>query len=90
MQYKTKSKSKYTLKKSNNKNKKFNFRMDNRFMTRLQLNSKFSAHQKVVDKLNSIKGKTWTAGVNKYFLTKTIAEINRMSGRMKKNNNKVK
>jgi len=40
----------------------------------------------VVNKLNSIKGKTWTAGVNKYFLTKTIAEINRMSGRMKKNN----
>lgn len=94
MQYKTKKsqlKSKYTLKKSYNKNKnKFNFRMDDRFKTRLQLNSKFSAHQKVVDKLNSIKGKTWTAGVNKYFLTKTIAEINRMSGRMKKNNNKIR
>jgi hypothetical protein len=51
----------------------------------LRLNNRFSAHFKVVEKLNSIQGMTWTAGVSKFVEQKTIAQLNRMTGRMKKN-----
>ncbi len=50
---------------------------------KLRLNSSFTAHQKVVDRLNSVAGTTWTAGLAKIFQTKTISQINKMAGRMK-------
>lgn len=39
----------------------------------------------MVEKLNSIEGMTWVAGVSKFVEQKTIAQLNRMTGRMKKN-----
>jgi len=44
-----------------------------KLQTKMRLSSKFSAHQKVVDKLNSIQGMSWTAGVSKFVQSKTIA-----------------
>lgn len=35
--------------------------------------------------MNAIEGMTWVAGVSKFVEQKTIAQLNRMTGRMKKN-----
>lgn len=50
----------------------------------LRMNNQFKAHQSVVERLNAIEGKGWTARVNKVFENKSIEEVNRLSGRMKK------
>lgn len=56
----------------------------NAMKSTLKMNSQFKAHQSVVDRLNNMQGKTWTARVNKVFENKSIEEVNRLSGRMKK------
>lgn len=52
------------------------------------MNSQFRAHQSVVERLNAIEGKGWTARVNKVFENKSIQEVNRLSGRAKKTSTK--
>lgn len=44
-----------------------------KYQSKMRLSNRFTAHQKVVDKLNSIEGMTWTAGVSKFVQSKSIA-----------------
>lgn len=70
----------------NNRNK-LNNKLSSRSMSLLSLDSEFTNHEEVVERINSMN-LSWKAEVYEEFKGKTIAEINKFSGRNGKENSK--